>query len=68
MYCETCHRVERDPNMLDTETCSQCGGYLAGMDDEPDEDDESDLDLLREDRDERERADRFFLPSEASHD
>ena len=62
MYCETCHGVERDPNMLDTETCSQCGGYLAGMDDEPDPD------ILREDRDERERAERFFLSSEAAHD
>lgn len=59
MYCETCHRVERDPNMIDTETCSQCGGYLAGMDD-----DEPDPDILREDRDELERAERFFLPSE----
>lgn len=34
MYCEECHRVERDPNMIDTEICSQCGGYLAGMGDE----------------------------------
>ena len=40
MYCEQCHRVERDPIMLDVETCSQCGGYLAGMDDEEDQPDE----------------------------
>ena len=59
MYCETCHRVERDPSMIDTETCSQCGGYLAGVDDN-----EPGPDILREDRDERERAEAFFLGGE----
>ncbi len=39
MYCEECHRVERDPIMLDTETCGQCGGYLAGMDEDDGDDD-----------------------------
>lgn len=32
MYCETCHRIERDPIMLDGEICGQCGCFLAGMD------------------------------------
>ena len=34
MYCEECEHVERDPIMLDAERCSQCGGILAGMDDD----------------------------------
>lgn len=38
MFCEVCHRIERDPIMLDTETCSQCAGYLTGMDDDENED------------------------------
>lgn len=34
MYCETCGRTERDPIFTDTETCSQCGGYLTALDEE----------------------------------
>jgi len=41
MYCETCHRVERDPIMLDAETCGQCGGYLACMDEDDGQPDEA---------------------------
>lgn len=40
MFCEQCHRIERDPVMLDTETCSQCGGYLVGIDDDDGQPDE----------------------------
>lgn len=32
MYCETCDDFETDPIMLDTETCSRCGGLLTGND------------------------------------
>lgn len=45
MICETCHRTETDPIMLDAETCGVCGDFLSPLD----------VDLLREDRDERER-------------
>jgi hypothetical protein len=37
LYCETCDRIERDPLMLDTETCRRCGGnlhLLSDMDDD----------------------------------
>jgi len=33
MYCEECHRIERDALFLDTETCSRCGGNLHGLED-----------------------------------
>lgn len=46
MYCETCDRIERDPIMLDTETCGRCGSpFLTWRDLDPDR--------YREDRDER---------------
>ncbi len=47
MYCEECHRVERDPIMLDTETCGQCGGYLAGMDEDDGDDDRHEAYITR---------------------
>lgn len=56
MFCESCHRVERDPIMLDTETCSRCGSpFLTWHDLDPDR--------YREDRDERKRieSDPFHL-------
>lgn len=45
MICETCHRTETDPIMLDAEICGACGDFLSPLD----------VDRLREDRDERER-------------
>lgn len=34
LHCESCGHTERDPIMLDTETCSVCGGVLAAFDDD----------------------------------
>lgn len=45
MICETCHRRENDPVLLDFEICGVCGDTLSAVD----------VDLLREDQDERER-------------
>ena len=45
MICETCHRTETDPIMLDAERCGICGDPLAPLD----------VDRLREDREERRR-------------
>ena len=45
MYCETCHRVEAEPIMLDGEICGCCGDFLSAVD----------VDAMRDDRDERRR-------------
>lgn len=50
MICESCHRTETDPIMLDAERCGVCGDPLAPLD----------VDYLREDREERKRLDREY--------
>lgn len=50
MICETCHRTETDPIMLDAEICGACGDFLSPLD----------VDYLREDREERKRLDREY--------